>query len=252
MTIKFITLNIFHGGTFFPQVRDFLTMENPDILALQEVNNGTDLSLPDNLKTILGLNKILPGFHYHFAPELLIAHKEGKVEIGNAIFSRFPIVENKSAFFDVPYTDLTIIDAKHDYSKDPKNIHFVKIQINDQYINVFNTHGIWGLDGGDNDRRLAMSETIVNEVKGKENVILSGDFNVKPNTETIGNIEKELKNVFKNELTSTFNMKHKDNPGYATAVVDMIFTSKNMSIIDHYCPQVDVSDHLPLVMTVEI
>ena len=42
-------------------------------------------------------------------------------------------------------------------------------------------------------------------------------------------------------------MKRKTDPGYAAAVVDMIFISKNIEVISHDCPQVDISDHLPLV-----
>ena len=97
-----------------------------------------------------------------------------------------------------------------------------------------------------------MSQKIVNNLQGKEHVILAGDFNLQPNTQTISNIEKQLKNVFRGELKTTFNMKRKDNPGYASAVVDMIFVSKHIKILKHYCPNVDVSDHLPLVCVFEV
>ena len=92
-----------------------------------------------------------------------------------------------------------------------------------------------------------MSKIIRDQIKDKENVILAGDFNVRPDTKTIHNIEKVLKNVFKDELVTTFNMKRKTNPGYATAVVDMIFISHNTAVVSHSCPPVDISDHLPLV-----
>ncbi len=69
-------------------------------------------------------------------------------------------------------------------------------------------------------------------------------------TQTIRNIEKHLNNVFKDELSTTFNVKHKDLtrfPGYATAVVDMVFVSSDLQVQSKKCPAVDVSDHLPLV-----
>ena len=47
-------------------------------------------------------------------------------------------------------------------------------------------------------------------------------------------------------------MKHNDKGGYATAAVDMIFVSPNIKIIEHDCPDVDISDHLPLVTTMSI
>ncbi|MBI3620307.1 hypothetical protein HY214_04160 [Candidatus Roizmanbacteria bacterium] len=97
-----------------------------------------------------------------------------------------------------------------------------------------------------------MSKVIIDEIKDKENIILAGDFNVKPKTKTITDIENYLVNVFKNELKSTFNMRQKTDPGYATAVVDMIFVSRNFKVAKHSCPDIDVSDHLPLVAELTI
>ncbi len=59
-------------------------------------------------------------------------------------------------------------------------------------------------------------------------------------------------NVFKDELATTFNMKHKVDPGYATAAVDMFFASSDIKIVSKSCPDDDVSDHKPLVVTIEI
>jgi len=100
-----------------------------------------------------------------------------------------------------------------------------------------------------------MSRRIVEQVKGVERVVLCGDFNVRPDTETIGMIEDELVNVFAGELETSFNLKRKDlekYPGYATAVVDMVFVSENIGVVDKKVPGVDVSDHLPLVVELEV
>jgi len=97
-----------------------------------------------------------------------------------------------------------------------------------------------------------MGGIIAQNIKDKENVILAGDFNVSPNTKTMEQVEKYLCNIFKNELTSTFNMKRKTKSGYAAAVVDMIFISKNIKVINKKSPNIDISDHLPLVSTLEI
>ena len=110
-------------------------------------------------------------------------------------------------------------------------------------------HGIWGHDGEDNPRRLEMSQTILEAIGDKPNVILSGDFNVREGTRTIRNIEKSLLNVFAGELTTTFNMKQKTDPKFARAVIDFIFVDLNFRVLDHRAPQVDVSDHMPLIVT---
>ena len=97
-----------------------------------------------------------------------------------------------------------------------------------------------------------MSRTIVESVKDMDRVILAGDFNLPPQNETIRNIEKHLTSVFGDALITTFNMKRKENPDYGKVAVDMIFASKNLKIIKRISPQVDVSDHLPLVCVVEV
>lgn len=252
MQLKFITLNLFEGGLLFEKIISFLRKEQPDILALQEVYNGLGKSISKHLKSVKFLSRELNGFDYFFSPELIDNRKEGKFEYGNAIFSRFPIVFSETIFLNSTLREIRNANRRGGYDKDPKNMQHILIRPNNENINVFNLHGIWGLDGKDNKRRIKMSNIIVDKIKEEENVILAGDFNLPPNTKTIQKIEEHLTNVFKDELTTTFNVKHKDNPGYATSVVDMIFISKNIKVVDHYCPNLDISDHFPLVCVLEI
>lgn len=255
MNIKIISLNLYEGGLLFDNISDFLITEQPDIVAFQEVNNGSDPELPINLRSIEELVKVLPQYQHFFAPEILLRYPEGKIDIGNAIFSKYPITETQTIFLNVPYGEYDVVPIGGDFSMHPKNMQCCRVHINKQTLLVCNLHGIWGLDGIDNNDRLKMSELIVKQVRGKEKVILTGDFNLKPNTQTIANIEKHLTNVFKDELKTTFNLNRKDLerfPGYASAVVDMIFTSQDIVVTKHTCPQVDVSDHLPLIIEFDI
>lgn len=245
MQFKLVNLNTWLGGELFDSLLNFLRKENADILTLQEAHNGSDLKLPKNERTIKVLKEELEYKYSFFSPFHLAESTEGKVDRGNAILSRFPIRHTCSVYYYRSYGS---------YSEEPKNwplfpraLQHALIQINNKSINVFNAHGVWGMDGKDNKRRLKMSEVILSQIKGKENIILSGDFNVEPNTKTIRNLERYLDNVFKNELKTTFNMKRKTNPVFGNIVVDMVFVSKNIEAVDHFCPQVDVSDHLPLV-----
>lgn len=252
MRLKFVCLNLWLGGKLFPQIINFLNQEKPDILVAQEVYNAKIPGREDRFYSTEILKKNC-GFSFDFfSPACIDVRPEGKIENGNVILSKFPITKTKTVFFDVPFGERTDVEGGSDYSMTPRNLQCAEIQFDKKKLNVFNTQGIWGLDGADNERRLKMSETIVNEVGNLENVILAGDFNLKPNTKTIENIGNHLRNVFQNELSTTFNMKQKTNPGYATAVVDMIFTSNDLKVIDKKCPQVDISDHLPLVVTFDL
>jgi len=246
MPIKFVTLNIWWGGELFDNAIEFLKRENPDILSIQEAITGVGTEVPKKFKTINQIRSEFSYKYYSFAPAFNKQTKYGVIEVGNVIFSRFPIVFSQTVFFDIPYGTWPKI-KNEDFTNVPRNIIHAKIDVNSSLLNIFNVHGIWGINGNDNDRRLSMGEKIVTLVKDKENTILSGDFNISPNTKTIAGIKKYLISVLKDELTTSFNKKRKSDIKYHTAVADMIFVSKEIKITNHYCPQVDVSDHLPLV-----
>jgi endonuclease/exonuclease/phosphatase family metal-dependent hydrolase len=252
MNIKFICLNLWLGGKLFDPMLDFLKEEKPDILALQEIYDGKDPRLEKRFRSLEVLRKELGLLYDFFSPTCIDVRAEGKIENGNAIFSRFPIVNSNTIFFDIPFGERTDFEGGGDYSFTPRNMQRAEIKLQNANLNVFNTQGIWGFDGEDNERRLKMSDTIISAIRGKKNILLCGDFNVRSHTKTILNIEKHLDNIFKDELRTTFNMKYKNKPSFASSVVDMIFTSKNLKVTDHYCPNVDISDHLPLVCIFEI
>lgn len=254
MKIKVLTLNIW-GGRLLYRAIEFIKAEDPDIILLQEVFNGEDKNLDFKYKSYKFLRQKLNLPHNAFMAAFIDTRSFKRIPQGNAIFSRFPIDNKRIIFFDIPFGEFNleasdIQNGENQYI--PMSMLRVDVRCDIKTLCAYSVHGIWGFDGKDNDRRLTMSKTILDEIKDKENVILAGDFNVNPHTKTIENIEKHLQNVFKNELVSTFNMNHKELPGYATAIVDMIFVSKSMKIINHYMPQVDISDHMPLVCELEI
>jgi endonuclease/exonuclease/phosphatase family metal-dependent hydrolase len=121
------------------------------------------------------------------------------------------------------------------------------MNVGSKKLNLFNAHGVWGTDGRDNSKRLMMSRIITEKIRGKKNVILSGDFNADIYAQTIRNIEKHLRNVFKYRLKSSFNLKHKSDK-FGEFVVDMVLTSRDIEITESYCPSADVPDHMPLVI----
>ncbi len=253
MQIKLVSLNIFNGHALDAAV-EFLTAEKPDVVVLQEVHDGADPKLEPKYRTLEELTNRL-GLPYHdFEPCLLVNRAEGKIPWGNATFSRFPITGREAIFFNGPF--------KEDYVEDktgannlnmPHVLLGAKLETPAGEVNVYNLHGTWDLDGDNfSEKRRQMSEAVITAAKGKSNFIVAGDTNAKPTNQAMVNIEDHLVSVFGHELTSTFNMSRKDNPGYATAAVDMVYVSADIRVLAKSCPNVDVSDHLPLVVTLEI
>lgn len=249
MGFKLACLNLWYGGRLFDEIVLWLRQERPDIVAMQEVYRSDDKSLEKRYRSLEELSRILDLPHYSFAPAFRDLRFE-VAEMGNGVLSKFPVKADGTVFYDVPYDDNFM--ENEDFTYVPRNLQHVSVKVGDEVVNVFNTQGIWGLDGDDNERRLKMAETIVEEIGDKEKVVLAGDLNVKEGTKTVGIIEERLNNIFKGELKSSFNMKQKNDPGFATVVVDMIFVSRGINVVKHYMPEVSVSDHMPLVAVLEM
>lgn len=251
MPLKFVCLNLWQGGRLLDNILAFLRREKPDILAAQEAYDGRDPAAPPNFRSTEVLAGALDFPHVSFAPAFRKISSAGAFEKGNAIFSKFPIIAQRTVFYDIPYQDVSLEGAS-DFSRVPRNLQHAVIDCGGTALNAFNTQGIWGFDGQDNARRLSMSETIVREVSGKPHVILTGDFNVREGTQAIRNIEAHLTNVFEGELQTSFNLRHKEHEGFASAVVDMVFVSRDIRVLEHSVPEDDVSDHLPLLCKFKI
>jgi len=248
MEIKFICLNLWQGGNLFDAILQFLEQEDADIIALQEVYDSKDLTLADKYRSIEVIRQHLgSAYHFDFAPAFLDNRKEGKIVQGNAVFSKFPIKSSNVTFFNEPYReDYTEVPAN--FPSCPRNLEHVVLQADARDIHIFNLQGVWDLDGDNySERRQKMSEKIIDAVKGKTNVIFAGDTNSKPTNKAMRDIEQYLVSVFGDTLKSSFNMRRKTNPGYATAAVDLMYVSPDVQVLSHECRDIDISDHLPLI-----
>ncbi len=252
MKLTVVCLNMWFGGRLFDEIKSLIAEENPDILGLQEVYQAEYASLKQPWHAVASLASILGYEYYAFAPAFAEEVESGyRVQFGNAVISRFPIQSSQTIFYDVPYNG-RFIPIPGDYTNTPRNLQHVEMGIHGKPLHVFNTQGIWGFDGEDTERRLQMGETIVRAVEGKHPAVLMGDFNCQEGGETTGKIEARMHSVFKGEMNTSFNMKHKDQPGYASAIVDMMFTSPDIQLGKHHVSKADVSDHLALVAELEV
>ncbi len=252
MKLKIISLNLWWGGNLFPQIIDFLRSEDADVVALQEVHDGHDPALKDRLRSMDALKETL-GYPYQ---EFALAHRltlpEGILPSGNAVLSKFPITANSiTSLYDSTRSEYS--DIPEHWVIFPRILQRSALKTPAGEVNVFNMHGVWDLDGDNpSPQRQTMIERTLAAIAGKPNVILTGDTNATTGNPLLRDIEKQVKSVFGGELVSTFNMRRKDKPGYATAAVDHMYVSPNIKILSHDCPDVDISDHLPLVATLEI
>lgn len=269
MAIKFLCINLWlhpthpPEGVLLKQALRFISREKPDIIALQEVYNNNRADLPLIFRAYQAALESSGLPYHHFAPTFEEPTEHGVVTQGNAVFSRFPIVGKDVIYYDHPFglRNFAEVDWKNlnpdserfaNWAENtPRNLQHVIINMNGTELNVFNTQGIWGKDGGDNPRRLAMSDTIIRAIKGKKNNILAGDLNTDERTVSISNIQNHLTDIFRGQRQTSFNLRRKSHPGFSHAVVDFVFVSPNIKVVSKSSPDSDVSDHLPILAVLE-
>ena len=252
MKIKVVSINVYVGGRIWHSLVDFIKSEKPDILLLQEVFNGNNKSLPNHYRTYEEFKNL--GFKSSaFEQAFVYEDENGLNPEGNAVFSKFEIISSEmfalnDAEFAVSYKDIP-----ENWPVLPRIAQLCKVDVSGTEVNIVNVQGVWDL-AGDNpsEARQQMISAILDKTNGLNNVIIAGDTNANINNPLLRRLEVAYKPVFGSELKSTFNMKRKTNPGYATAAVDLMFVSQDIKVITKEVPQVDISDHLPLVVELEI
>ena len=176
----------------------------------------------------------------------------------------------KDKFFD-DEGDVMIAGAK--YHRNPfldrpsdRNLQYLRLKINDKILNILNYHGIWikGAGKDDNEFRIEQSAKIIKFVQelGGE-TILVGDFNLEPDTESVGMIENVLPNnlIKSNNITSTrsslyesiFEIKVGDQTikNNGSKFADYAFVSDSVIVKSFEVPNLQISDHLPLIINFE-
>jgi len=253
--IKFVSLNLWIGGVLFEGIVDFLKEQDADIVVLQEVQQSEDTTLPVQYRSLSALRAEL-GYPYNdFAQILTDEFPWGNIPSGNAVLSKYPITSSRVVYFDNEERAATprMPFDPESWPVTPRALQHVTIEAQDKVMNILNLQGVWDLDGDHvSPQREKMRDVILQTAAGKSHVIIAGDTNAKVSNPVMQDIEKEYINVFGDTLKTTFNMRRKDNPGYATAVVDLIYTSHDIKTVKADCPDVDISDHLPLVAEFEI
>jgi len=257
----YIQSNVWFGGMLQENLLPFLKKSNPDFIVMQEVCMPVSVSAYkphpaldffDKVKQETGL------IHSVFVPEVAFKDKTHydnthPVEMGIAIVSRFPIKmhEYRSYIHDYQVFEW---EGMNDWSIMHKGTLVAEIKTPEKSMFIGTTHGVWGFDDKDNVDRDHMVDAILEATGGKSPLLFSGDLNIDQNTAAIGRIEERLTSVFKNKLTTSFNMLHKAGKGggFATSVVDFVFASKDIKILDAYSSEENVSDHVPLVVKFEL
>jgi endonuclease/exonuclease/phosphatase family metal-dependent hydrolase len=237
--MKLITLNIWGGHVRNPLLNFIKSQSDIDIFCFQEVyHNAHEKISSEDRKVSLNIFSELR--------DLLPEH--------NAFFR--PVVENVFGIGTFVKKDLDVlgegdisIHVNHQYSgRGPthsRNLQWLECHINQKIYSIINVHGLWnGMGKTDSPARISQSMRIrefMDTIKTPK--ILCGDFNLRPDTESMKIIEKDMINHIQvNNVTSTRTSLYPKSEKYA----DYVFTSPEIEVNRFEVLKDEVSDHAPL------
>jgi len=258
--MKLICLNIWGGRAYEPLVKFVREQaESTDIFCFQEVFRSPRKDIEKTEKTRIHildeLAAVLPDFNYVFHSDMSGFDNSGPVdfelEVGQAEFVKksFPITSSGESEI---YSGQNDISFKK-YNFIPRNFGYFRTMRNGKPLTVINIHGLTGKpdDKLDTPERLQQSRAIKEfALNEKNSVIVCGDFNVLPETESITMFYDSFAELVKKFNIST--TRSKISPWYGTPnrmeFSDYAFISPGIEVTDFKVPEAEISDHLPLIL----
>jgi len=133
---------------------------------------------------------------------------------------------------------------------------YIRIKSNDKQVYVCNVHGISRPgDKRDTPGRISQSKTIIDFFDNQDvPIIIGGDFNISPDTESIEMFSNEgYQDLIKDfDIDTTRNHYVWDRHPTKMYYSDYVFLSSSV-IVNHFeVPKNEVSDHLPMILDMSV
>lgn len=133
---------------------------------------------------------------------------------------------------------------------------FTSFLFNNKPLSLCNVHGIWKPgDKFDTPGRLKQSSQIIDFLKNIDTPkIIGGDFNLEFDTQSVKMFEDNgyINLIKKYNISTTRNnlswARFPDNKQY---FADYVFISPDVNVLNFSVPNIEVSDHLPLILEIK-
>jgi endonuclease/exonuclease/phosphatase family metal-dependent hydrolase len=238
--MQLITLNIW-GGHLRDPLLDFIgSHRDIDIFCLQEVYHNASKKISNDDKKVhlnifSDLKALLPEHHALFCPAI--------DNYGIAMFLRKDIDLITDGILDIYHNP-------HHPGSGPshsRTLQWLKCLIDSQAYCILNVHGLWNGKGkADCPERILQSQKIREFLTTVESPkILCGDFNLRPDTESIKILEEGMNNLIQMYKVDTTRTRHY---GKEEKFADYIFTSPEIVVNRFEVLNDEVSDHAPLLL----
>lgn len=236
---ELVSLNIWGGHVKQPLVNFIKSNQQVDIFCLQEVYHKAQhkISTDDkevSLNIFSELQERLPEHEGYFLPVV-----DGFYGIGMFVRKEIDVISHGA---------VSIHENPSYIGKGPthgRSLQWVECQSRGNKFYISNVHGLWNGEGkSDSLSRITQSKKIrafVNSLKHPH--ILCGDFNLKPDTESLKIVDSGMHNMITlHNIASTRTSYYSKKERFA----DYIITSPDIHVNSFKVMPDEVSDHSPL------
>jgi endonuclease/exonuclease/phosphatase family metal-dependent hydrolase len=233
---RVMTYNIHHGEGLdgkvdLVRIAELIKRERADIVALQEVDKGVartqQRDIAGELAKLTGMTGVFSNnFHYQGG------------EYGNAVLTRFPVLTTRNTHYQMLRTN------------EQRGLLELTLNVKGRELGFLDTHLDFRHDDAERLLNLIKIREVVNAHAGQP-VILCGDFNDAPTSRTYSRLK-----LFLNDAWSmvgqgtgwTFSADHLQRR------IDYVWFSPSESLrpVRAWVPASNASDHLPLVVELEL
>ncbi len=251
MSLRLLQLNI-EEGKQYEEIVSFVKKHDFDILHFQEVTSGRHnirgMEAFAVIKQALGYDG-LQGISWRL-------QGDPSTYFSNSTFFKPSLtpVSSKTVYLN-PYEETTE-ETLHDYTSHTHCALDVVFMLNGKNVHFLNTHLAWGPTPVDEPYKVEQGKVLYEYIKGlSEPFVLSGDFNVTPDSQIVTWMNELGKNhVVEAGITNTLNPNtHRVQKLFPEGLaVDFLFTDPSLQTTDFQLIDTpDLSDHYGLSVVIE-
>jgi endonuclease/exonuclease/phosphatase family metal-dependent hydrolase len=247
-TIKILQWNVWYHEKY-QNIIDFIKRSDADIVCCQELTVNFKEANP-GVNVAAEIAKAC-GYNYYFHPMTIYGTEGEQVQMGNGIFSKFPILSK---------------DFKYVQKKDPKIKNYdtedrtyieVDLDVDGTKLKVGTVHLSYGKEFKMTDKKQAEGERLLEAVKyNHEKFILTGDMNSTPDSLIIKKLEEMFIHADPNTDRGTWTTKPFSYQGFEANSrdwrLDYIFATEDINVINNKIIDTSYSDHLPILAEIQI
>ena len=235
-TLKVMTYNLRFGElASMSDFTDFISSEDPDIVALQECDWATYRERAPKQNGVRFVNELAWRTGMFGLYGKSIDYRQGYYGIG--LLSKYPIIRSER---------IRLPDFNDDGSRrktEPRVMLLAEIELpSGRTVTFVCTH----LEVSSSEVRTIQAEFINRKMEDISPAMLAGDFNATPDSPAIAEISREWTNLTNDDFTIS-----STNP---VKKIDYIFgkSSGGMKVLStRTCSGITLSDHLPIVSVIE-